>query len=657
MCGFAGFLQQSAVVEAGAMEAMAGRMATTLQHRGPDDSGTWCDERFGIALGHRRLSIIDLSREGHQPMISGSGRYVIAFNGEIYNFEALRGELPGVRWKGHSDTEVMLAAFERWGLEGALRRFNGMFAFALWDRTERTLHLARDRLGEKPVYFGWVGASFLFGSELKALRVHPAWRGTIDRGAVASFLRNNYVPAPHSIYAGIGKLQPGHYVSITSAAAEMPPKPQPFWSLRAVTEEGEARPLHSETIATDELDILLRDAVRMRMVADVPVGIFLSGGIDSSVVLALAQIQSARPVRSFSIGFEEAAYNEAHHAKAVAKHLGADHTELYVTPQQAMSVIPRLPAIYDEPFSDPSQIPTILLSRLAREHVTVALAGDGGDELFCGYDRYFWARAIWGKVGAFPHGVRKLAGRALTTMSPRSWDRVLTRLAPLLRSAQFGRLTGDRLHKLATVLDVPSPDVLYESLVTHWNEGERLVPGAPELLSVVTEPAAWAAVRDFTSRMMYCDTAAYLPDDLLVKVDRASMSEGLEVRVPLLDHRVVEFASRAPLSMKIRDEQGKWLLRQVLHRYVPRKLVDRPKMGFSIPLDTWLRGPLRDWAEELLNERRLRDEGYIDPAPIRRKWLEHLSGRRRWQDWLWDVLMFQAWLEEERRPLSQAAVR
>ena len=650
MCGFAGFLQTSSIVRHEAMGPVVTAMSDTLRNRGPDDSGAWTDPAAGIALGHRRLSIIDLSPEGHQPMISPSGRYVIAFNGEIYNFQALRDELDaeGFRWRGHSDTEVMLAAFERWGLEGSLQRFNGMFAFALWDRSERELHLARDRLGEKPLYYGWSGQTLLFGSELKALRAHPAWSAGVSRDALAAYLRQNCVPTPYSIYEGISKLPAAHYVTASTAAVGVM-QPKSYWSLREVAETGQRTLIaDDEPAAIEQLDALLRDAVSMRTVADVPVGVFLSGGIDSSVVVALMQAQSTRPVKSFSIGFEEEAYNEAQHAKLVAKHLGTDHTELYVTAAEAMSVIPTLPDIYDEPFADSSQIPTILVSRLARRDVTVTLSGDGGDELFCGYVRYFWGRKIWNKIGRVPPRMRGLAARALTTLSPSAWDTMMAGVARLIPSNRWGELTGDRVHKLAEVLSVPSADVLYKGLVSHWPDPESIVLGSREPPTPLTAPGQCAALDDFTLRMMYLDALMYLPDDILAKVDRASMSVSLEARVPLLDHRVVEYAWRVPMSMKIRNDQGKWLLRQVLYRYVPRELIERPKMGFGVPVDSWLRGPLRDWAEDLLDERRLREGGYFDPKPIRQKWSEHLSGARNWQYWLWDILMFQAWLERQK---------
>lgn len=654
MCGFVGFLQRGGGVPADSMAPLVERMAATLTHRGPDDGGSWVDVRHGVALGHRRLSILDLSAEGHQPMLSPSGRYVIAYNGEIYNFEDLRRELNGVTWRGHSDTEVMLAAFERWGVGGALRRFNGMFALALWDRATQTLHLARDRLGEKPLYYGWCGKTLLFASELKALRLHPAWRGEIDRDALAAYLRHNYVPAPHSIYRGISKLPPAHSVEIT-LEGETPP-PVSYWSLRESAEAGVARPMQgSEQALADELDLLLRDAVKIRTVADVPVGVFLSGGIDSSTVVALMQAQSKDPVKTFSIGFAEEGYNEAVHAKAVAAHLGTDHTELYVTPQEALAVIPSLPDIYDEPFSDSSQIPTLLVSKLARSKVTVTLSGDGGDELFCGYVRYFWGRSIWGKLDRCPYRLRQLAAGALRTLSGDAWKTLLggaTRLLPAIRGTE---ITPARLQKLADLLAMQSPEKFYHALVSHWDRPESVVLRSREASTALSDPSQWAGLDDFTLRMMYLDALTYLPDDILVKVDRASMAVGLEARVPLLDHRVVEYAWRLPLSMKLRAGQGKWLLRQVLYRYVPQALIDRPKMGFGVPIDDWLRGPLRDWAEALLSPRRLTEDGYFDAAPIRHKWKEHQEGVRNWHYWLWDILMFQAWLDKERCLVAQAA--
>ena len=621
-------------------------MVASIRYRGPDDSGVWCDERVGVGLGHARLSILDLSPEGHQPMVSFSGRYVLSYNGEVYNFAELRSELgvAGVKFRGHSDTEVILAAFEEWGVEKAVKRFVGMFAFALWDRVERQLTLARDRLGEKPLYYGWCGESFLFGSEVKALCSHPSWRGAINRAVLASYMRYGYVPLPHSIYLGICKLLPGTWLQISSddRPGRMP-VPITYWSAREVAMQEPVTNL-SDAAATDALDSLLRQAVSRQMIADVPLGAFLSGGIDSSTVVALMQCQSSRPVRTFSIGFSESDYDEARYAKLVAAQLGTDHTELYLSAEEALSVIPRLPEIYDEPFGDSSQIPTHLVAALARKHVTVALSGDGGDELFGGYNRYFWGRSIWNRIGTVPQGVRHGVGRMMTALSPAAWDRVGKLLPRGLRQPTL----GDRIHKLASVIDVDGPDELYRRLVSQHREPGSLIVGANESPIWADAEAAAFTRSDFTERMMFHDLVGYLTDDILTKVDRAAMAVSLETRVPMLDHHLVEFAWRLPLAMKIRDGQGKWLLRQVLDRYVPRELIDRPKQGFGIPLDTWLRGPLREWAEELLDEHRLRREGYFHPAPIREKWNEHLSGRRNWQYWLWNVLMFQAWLSAKQ---------
>jgi asparagine synthase (glutamine-hydrolysing) len=646
MCGITGFWQRERA-EAAALESLARRMAQQLEHRGPDDRGEWADEQAGIGLGFRRLAIVDLSPQGRQPMRSESGRYVITFNGEVYNFGALRRELEplGHRFRGGSDTEVILAAIEAWGLMRAVERFVGMFAIALWDRAERTLHLVRDRLGIKPLYYGWMEGTLLFGSELKALEVHPDFRADVDRGALALLLRHSYVPAPFSIYRGIQKLPPGTILTLRSAVDEGA-APTPFWSAREVAEAGAADPFTgSEAEAVAELDTLLREAIRLRMIADVPLGAFLSGGIDSSTVVALMQAQSDRPVKTFTIGFHETGYNEAVHAAAVARHLGTEHTELYVTPDEARAVIPRLPAMYDEPFCDPSQIPTYLVSELARRQVTVSLSGDGGDELFGGYNRYFWGQALWRRIGRVPPPMRALAARGLTAISPARWDRGLQRLRPLLPAGVRQRTPGDKLHKMAEVLAVGSPEEMYRGLVSHWKEPERLVIGACEPATAITDRARWAALPGFTRRMMYLDLITYLPDDILAKVDRASMAVSLEARVPLLDHRVVQFAARIPLSMTIKNGQGKWLLRRVLDKYVPSDLIERPKMGFGVPIDAWLRGPLREWAESLLDERRLREEGFFRPEPVRQKWAEHLSGTRNWQYLLWDVLQFQAWLE------------
>ena len=581
-------------------------------------------------------------------MHSAGGRYIIVFNGEVYNFAEMRAELEkfGERFRGHSDTEVILAAVERWGLAQALSRFVGMFAIALWDGAEQTLYLARDRMGEKPLYYGWFGGQFIFASELKALRAHPAFRGEVDRDSLTLYLRHNYIPAPYSIWKSVSKLTPGSYLAIRPGATEC--EVTPFWRIHDVARRGLQQPFAgTPDEAVDELEKCLSRSVGGQMVADVPLGAFLSGGIDSSVVVALMQRHSGRPVKTFSIGFHEQGYNEAQYASEVARHLGTDHTELCVTPGEAMDVIPQLPALYDEPFADSSQIPTYLLARMTRQHVTVSLSGDGGDELFCGYNRYDWADALWRRLDRFPVSLRTGMARLVTSFPPRAWDRVFKALSFLIPEKYRYSSPGDKIHKLAELFSVRTPEEIYQQLVSHWKEPASMVTGGTEPPTILTDRQQWLESDSFEQRMMYLDQQSYLPDDILVKVDRASMGVSLETRIPLLDHRVVGFAWSLPLAYKLRDGQTKWPLRQLLFRHVPRQLIERPKMGFGVPVGEWLRGPLRDWAEELLAERRLRDEGFFDPAPIRKKWAEHLAGNRNWAYYIWDILMFQAWLESQ----------
>ena len=646
MCGIVGFLDVSRSTSQAELTAGIGPMADAMVHRGPDDSGVWACERDGVALGHRRLSIIDLSAAGRQPMTSADGRYVVTYNGEIYNFLSLRKELvaAGHTFRGHSDTEVLLAAVAQWGLVSSLQRLVGQFALGLWDRRDKVLHLARDRIGEKPLYYSRVGKWILFASELKALQQHPAWEGNIDRAALAAYLRYCYVPTPHCIYKNTRKLVPGSVVSISGEGAIG--EPQPYWSLSKVVQQGSTDPLLvSDDEAVESLQTLLRDVVAEKMVADVPLGAFLSGGIDSSTVVALMQEQQHQSVNTFSIGFDEADYDEAIYAKKVAQHLGTHHTELYVTPHEAREVIPDLPRYYDEPFADPSQIPTFLVSQLASRHVTVSLSGDAGDELFGGYNRYVFGRSLWRKLRWCPHPLQLMAARAMTMVSPHRWNDVSKLLSTLSYSRIRMTRLGGRVHKLAQILPAQSPEILYQWLVSHWKHPQSVVLGSVEANTLLTQSTGWSKGDDFTERMMFLDMLTYLPDDILVKVDRASMAVSLEARVPLLDHRLIEFAWRLPLHLKIRNGESKWLLRRVLERYVPGHLIDRPKMGFSIPLDSWLRGPLRDWCESLLDENRLKSEGYFEPAPIRQKWHEHLSGKSNWEFHLWNVLMFQSWLE------------
>jgi asparagine synthase (glutamine-hydrolysing) len=649
MCGIAGFLYpDGSMPEADAVRQVQA-MGDALAHRGPDGGDVWTDGAAGIALAHRRLAVVDLSPAGRQPMASADGRWVVSYNGEVYNAAEIRAELEAAghlpSWRGHSDTEVMVEGFARWGVEETVKRLIGMFAIAVWDRQDRRLWLVRDRMGIKPLYWGMPGDRLMFGSELKALRACPGWRPEIDRDTVAPYLRFGYIPGPLSIWEGIHKLPPGCLVTVRAGEE---PKERAYWSMADVARTGLAARADdlSDADATDQLESLLRDAVGRRMVADVPLGAFLSGGIDSSTVVALMQAQSDRPVRTFSIGFREGGYDEAKHAAAVAKHLGTDHTELYVEPQQALDIIPRLPEWWDEPFADSSQIPTFLVSQMTRRHVTVALSGDGGDELFGGYSRYLLAHSLWRRLEKVPAPLRSLAARGIKSMSPQAWQQVFN----LLPANRRPFAAGHRIHKMAEVMNAADHDDLYRRLVTQYDDPMSAVPGGREAPGALDDPAIRALVQNPVERMQYLDTVTYLPDDILTKVDRASMAVALEARVPLLDHRVAEFAWALPERFKIRDGQGKWLLRQVLDRHVPRQLIDRPKMGFGVPIDAWLRGPLRDWAEDLLDEKRLAEDGIFNPAPIRRKWQEHLSGGRSWPYALWTVLMFQAWRSASGSP-------
>ncbi len=634
MCGIAGFLDLKRQTGAEDLAAEARSMADALIHRGPDSGGEWTDAAAGVAFSFRRLAIIDLSAAGDQPMSSANGRYVIVFNGEIYNFRELRTELgaAGCQFRGDSDTEVMLEGFAHWGIEKTVKRLVGMFAFALWDRDEQRLWLGRDRLGIKPLYYGESDGLFLFGSELKALRAKNGWRPKVDRDALAAYTTFNYVPAPRSIYAGIQKLEPGTLLSYTFGGKV---KLSRYWDMRSVATQDRRAIDDSEAI--DEAEALISDAVSRRMVSDVPLGALLSGGVDSATVVALMQKSSDRPVRTFTIGFHEQDFDEASHARAVAEHLGTDHTDIAMAPEHARNIIPRLADWYDEPFADSSALPTRLVSELAHRHVTVALTGDGGDETFLGYNRYHAADALWQRVQRTSPLLKRLAAGILGGVSARQWDR----LAQLVPPSRRPSLAGDKAHKLAAGLRETSADSIYRSLVSHWQEPIVIDGQTPN-------PALWddaGAVSDFAERMAFLDTTTYLPDDILTKVDRASMSVSLEARVPLLDHRLIEFAWSLPRHMRLRDGTQKWLLRQVLYRHVPRDIVDRPKSGFAVPIADWLRVPLRDWAENLLDEQRLREEGWFDPIPVRRAWSEHLAGDGNHWEALWGICMAQAWRE------------
>ena len=641
MCGIAGFLDLSGRLSKDATRSVVTRMTRQLAHRGPDDEGVWTDPATGMALGHRRLAILDLSPLGHQPMLSQTGRYVLALNGEVYNFAGLRAELQSdgsaPDFRGGSDTEVLLACVERWGLEASLRRFNGMFALALWDRQERRLYLARDRLGEKPLYYGWAGTAFLFASELKAFRAHPQFPAEIDRGVLPLYFRHNYIPGPHSIYRGVCKLPPGGWLEMGTATPGAEPVVRTYWSAREIVQQGTEAPFRGTgQEAITELQTRLLRTVSSRMIADVPLGAFLSGGIDSSLIVALMQAASTRPVKTFTAAFEDPAYNEAHHARAVARHLRTDHTELPVTPSDAIALIPRLADVYDEPFADASQIPTMLICALARRFVTVALTGDGGDESFGGYARYFWHASLWRLLVRLPGPAK----RALS---------LLLNHVPAGLPAWFRqRNPRENLHRLQTIVRNGHPETIYQELISIWPDPWKLVRDCPGARPASLDPPAWTSGVDPILQLMLLDTTGYLPDDILVKLDRASMHVALEARAPLLDHEIFQFAAALPMSIKVGGRPGKRALRQVLYKYVPKRLVDRPKAGFAVPLDDWLRGRLRPWAEDLLHPARLAAEGFLDPATVERKWTEHLSGRCNWMYPLWGILMFQSWLSGQR---------
>jgi asparagine synthase (glutamine-hydrolysing) len=688
MCGFCGFITTDVSVLRRAQVEIS-RMSLAIENRGPDDAGCWSDASAGIGLGFRRLSILDLSSAGHQPMRSASGRFVMAFNGEIYNHSDLRDLISisqlgrsAQPWRGQSDSETLLACFEAWGLEQTLLKTVGMFAIALWDTQTRTLHLARDRFGEKPLYYGWAttastaAPAFVFGSELKALRAYPGFSNPVSREALALYMRFTYVPAPYSIYQNIFKLEPGCMLSISSNNSDAVPPSAPlrppavqgglrmhrWWSLASVVEAGAQNLISSEEEALETLEQRLKEAVRVQSLADVPLGAFLSGGVDSSCIVALMQAQASSPVKTFTVGFEEAVFDESPHARAVAEHLGTEHNDLFVSAKQAQAVIADLPAIYDEPFADSSQIPMHLVCKAARQKVTVALSGDAGDELFGGYNRYFWGPRIWRRLAWLPYPGRQALGAAIRVVPTAGWDALSRPMNALLPAAKNLARAGVNAHKLATRLNgVRNIEDFYKSLVSEWQDPAQVVKGAGgenggdkggllrEPASMLTDPWPSAGAEQHQLRMMYRDSMTYLPDDILCKVDRAAMATSLETRVPFLDHRVAELAWQLPLNMKIRNGQGKWALRQVLYKYVPKELIDRPKAGFAIPVGQWLRGPLKDWAEALLDEKRLEVEGYFYPKPIRDKWVQHLSGSFDHTPSLWAVLMFQSWLESTDR--------
>lgn len=647
MCGVAGFWTQETVDPT----KILSNMGNAIRYRGPDDAGYLWNPSDGLGFVHRRLAILDLSQEGHQPMFSKSKRFVIVFNGEVYNYEEIRRRLPEQSWRGHSDTEVILEAVESWGLDAALHEFVGMFAFALWDCARKELHIVRDRLGIKPLYYHCDGRRMVFASELKALCRYPGIPEDIDRNALALYMRHNYVPAPHSILKGTNKLGPGSIATWKSCNSF--PEVRTFWSARKTVEAAARNPLQgSEHELLLGLEDCLRESVRLRMLSDVPLGGFLSGGIDSSVVVSLMQAISGNKVKTFTIGFEEDGFDEAKHASRVAKHLGTEHHEIYITEEEALRTVPRLANMFDEPFGDSSQLPTYLVCQMARQHVTVALSGDGGDELFCGYNRYLWTDAVWKSIRRTPAAFRFLAAGAIRSVPPQIYNRFSSLVSSGLPSRYRYSDVGNKLYKIADLIGSRDQAEIYMRTLTHWRPSE-VVPNSCEPETVPNNPDGWPQLSRFEEQVMYVDLVSYLPDDILTKVDRASMAVSLEARVPLLDHRVVEYVWRMPFKYKLRDNVTKWALRKLLARYVPPSLTERPKMGFGIPLQHWLRGALREWAEDLLSERSLKEDDLFDVHQIRRRWSDHVRGHRDNHYLLWDVIMFIAW----KRAMNERSTR
>ena len=646
MCGLTGFWEFKQATTNDLEETLR-KMSSTLMPRGPDSEGTWVDANSRLGMGHRRLAIQDLSLSGHQPMHSASGRFVIAYNGEMFNAEEIREEFAktGKHFKGHSDTEVLVEACDTWGVTKAVKKMVGMFAFALWDRKEQTLYLVRDRLGIKPLYWGIINNVLFFGSQPKSFRPHPKFEAEIDSEALPSYFRFNYIPGPFSIYKDINKLEPGHILEINANGIA---KKNCYWDLPNIALAGVSS---SKNLSTQEwierLESLLKDSIKKRMISDVPLGAFLSGGIDSSTVVALMQAQSDRPIKTFSIGFHEQGYNEAQHAKEVAQHLGTDHHEQYLSAKQAQDIIPSLAEWYDEPFADSSQIPTYLVSRMAREHVTVCLSGDGGDELFAGYNRYFVGLKIWNRIKHCPPALRNVMAASIRLFSPNTWDM----FGKFIPESKRPSLLGDKAHKFADILEKSSAKDYYLSLVSQWQNPRALVLGQHETFMNVWKEEVLSSEHHFLEWMQLQDMLTYLPEDILAKVDRASMAVSLEARVPIIDHRVVELSWQIPRSLKIRNGKSKWILREILKKYVPEELFDRPKMGFGVPIGDWLRDDkaLRPWAEELLNPQKIRQQHHLNASLVQKKWEEHLSGKRNWQHALWSILMFQAWLEDHEK--------
>jgi len=649
MCGIVGFYSSN-YHEVDDLYQIIWNMTESLEHRGPDDKGVWKDSELNMFMGHRRLSILDLTDAGHQPMYSRCKRYIIILNGEIYNHVELRKKLnKSSEWRGSSDTETIIECIAEWGVEKTLNDLEGMFSIALWDLTNKKLYLARDPFGEKPLYYGWQGNNFFFGSELKSLKVHPQFISNLDRNSLALYFRHNCIPSPYSIYEGINKLIPGSYLTLDfkDIGKAKSAKPTPFWQLNdAIRFSKENAFQGTAEEAIEEVEFQLNKSVKQQMLSDVPLGAFLSGGIDSSTIVALMQKNSMDPVKTFTIGFDNNDFDEAIYAKEVAKHLGTDHTELYLSPDDAMSVIPSLSSMYCEPFSDSSQIPTYLVSKLASESVVVSLSGDGGDEIFGGYNRYTEGQKVWSNFNKLPKSIRHTSGALLTSFSPRIWDRAFSTAKYLLPRKFRFTSPGDKAHKLAEVLYQDTQEEFYKTLCSHWKDPENIVLNSKEYPTLLTNETGWLGSNNFIENMMAMDTNTYLADDILVKVDRAAMACSLETRIPMLSKNVVQSAWSLPLDLKIRDGVGKWPLRQVLYKHVPKDLIERPKQGFGMPLGDWLRGPLHEWASDLLNKENLTNSGYINPEPVMKLWDEHSKGERNWQYQLWDVLMFETWLNK-----------
>ncbi len=643
MCGIAGFWQPKENNK-GALKEIIIDMINPISHRGPDDSGFYVDTNSGIALGNKRLSIIDLSANGHLPMESFSKRYIIVYNGEVYNYKELKKELINkfdIKFKSTSDTEVILAGFEVWGIEETLKKCNGMFAFALWDKRKKKLYLGRDRIGIKPIYFGIQDNILFFASELKAIKNNKFFKSDIDRDALSLFFRYSYIPAPYSIYKDIKKLKPAHYIVINR---NLNLKENCYWDIRKITKECYQNPINLSTKETvNELERLLLDSVKKRMISDVPLGAFLSGGIDSSLMVALAQSQTSKAIQTFTVGFYDKNFNEAHYARKIAKYLKTDHNEIYISSDKAMEIIPKLPLIYDEPFSDPSEIPMFYISQFAKKKVTVSLSGDGGDELFGGYNRYIWADKIWNRLKYLPFSVRDCIKKMLKIIPTDYWDFLFLKFGGMLPDTINQAVPGDKLYKLADTLNCNSANNFFKSLISNWKNPVDIIINSKEPNTILDDNFISKVIPNFKERMMFFDLITYLPDDILTKVDRSSMAVSLEARVPFLDHKVIEFSKRLPTSFKIKNNTNKWILRKILYKYIPEKIMTRTKMGFGIPLNQWLKGDLREWAEELLDDTKIKSDGILNPKPIKNIWKEYLKGKGNWQYLLWDVLMFQAW--------------